>query len=125
MKQKSIAKSYDKIAHEYTQAHGYGEHAALNSLKKFIKLLPGKAKVLDVGCGGGQDSKFLTESGYTVFGIDVSKDMIKLAKNILQKQNLQLRMCYHYQLELTIMGFGAAVFPITFRLQNKTNFWRK
>jgi len=79
-KQKSIAKSYNKIAHEYTKEHGYGEHVALNSLKKFATLLPAKAKVLDVGCGGGQDSKFLFEQGYSVFGVDVSTEMIKLAK---------------------------------------------
>jgi len=82
---KSIAKSYNKIAHEYTQAHGYGEHVTLNSLKKFVKLLPVKAKILDVGCGGGQDSKFLTEAGYAVLGVDVSKEMIKLAKRYSPK----------------------------------------
>ncbi|KKQ80612.1 MAG: S-adenosyl-L-methionine-dependent methyltransferase [Parcubacteria group bacterium GW2011_GWC2_38_7] len=97
-KQKSIAKSYDKIAHEYTQAHGYGEHSALPSLKTFtrfarrqckiftdVAICNQKSKILDVGCGGGQDSKYLFEQGYSVFGVDVSKEMIKLAKKYSPK----------------------------------------
>jgi len=77
---RSIAKSYDKIAHEYTKQHGYDEQLSIPSLKIFLTFLHGNPTVLDVGCGGGQDSKFLTDNGCSVFGIDISKEMIKLAK---------------------------------------------
>jgi len=88
--QKTIAKSYDKIAKEYTDQHGYGEQLSIPSLKEFLTFLPTQAKVLDIGCGGGQDSKFLTDSGCSVLGIDVSKEMIKLAKRFAPKTNFKI-----------------------------------
>jgi len=88
--QKSIAKSYDKIAQEYTKQHGYDEQLSVPSLKKFLAFLPTQAEVLDIGCGGGQDSKFLADNGCSVLGIDVSKEMIKLAKKFAPKMNFKI-----------------------------------
>ena len=79
--QKSLAKSYNKIAREYIQNHA-SDGLSIPSLKRFVAYLPDRATILDVGCGGGQDSKFLTDRGYAVFGIDVSKEMIKFAKKM-------------------------------------------
>jgi 2-polyprenyl-3-methyl-5-hydroxy-6-metoxy-1,4-benzoquinol methylase len=76
----STGEFYNKTAKEYAQTYGYDEHLALPSLKDFLTLLPAHAKVLDVGCGGGQDSKFLADNDCSVLGIDISKEMIKLAK---------------------------------------------
>lgn len=36
--------------------------------------------VLDVGCGGGRDSRALVEQGFSVTGIDLSMEMVKLAR---------------------------------------------
>lgn len=77
---KEIEKYYNKIAEEYTKQYGYGEQLSIGSLKKFIKFLPLNADILDVGCGGGQDSRFLYDNNFNVLGIDVSKEMIKLSK---------------------------------------------
>jgi len=88
--QELVAKSYNKIAKEYTRQHCYGEQLSLPSLKKFLNFLPNQAMVLDVGCGGGQDSKFLTSNGYSVLGIDVSKEMIKLAKKYAPETNFKI-----------------------------------
>lgn len=88
--QKSIAHSYNKIAQEYTKKHGYDEQLSVPSLKKFLTFLPNQANVLDVGCGGGQDSKFLTDNGCFVLGIDVSKEMIKLAKKFAPETNFKI-----------------------------------
>ncbi len=88
--QDKTAKFYDQIASEYTQEHGYNEQLSLPALKKFLKLLPKNSSVLDVGCGGGQDSQFLTENGCSVFGIDISKEMIKLAKNFSSKAKFEV-----------------------------------
>ena len=38
-------------------------------------------KVLDVGCGGGQSSHALTKAGAVVTGVDVSGDMLDLARS--------------------------------------------
>ena len=44
------------------------------------RLLPAHGRVLDAGCGTGQVSLPLAERGYEVVGIDISAEMIKLAR---------------------------------------------
>lgn len=88
--QKLVADSYDKHADEYTRQYGYGEQLSISALKDFLSLLPKPAKILDVGCGGGQDSKFLSENGCDVLGIDISAEMIKLARKYSPKSNFIL-----------------------------------
>ena len=36
--------------------------------------------ILELGCGTGKHAKILQDNGYSVYGIDLSKNMIKLAK---------------------------------------------
>jgi 2-polyprenyl-3-methyl-5-hydroxy-6-metoxy-1,4-benzoquinol methylase len=43
-------------------------------------LPPAPAKVLDVGVGSGWTSELFAKAGYEVTGIDISPDMIALAK---------------------------------------------
>ncbi len=42
--------------------------------------LPRRAQVLDVGCGPGWLSEFLVRCGYAVTGVDVSEDMVRIAR---------------------------------------------
>ncbi len=42
------------------------------------EMMPGR--VLDVGCGTGENALFLARSGFTVFGIDMARDAIRAAK---------------------------------------------
>ena len=79
-KNSSIKKVYNQIAEEYVASYGYGNQMSIPALKKFLKFLPKKAQVLDVGCGGGQDSNFLLKNECVPTGIDVSKKMIAIAK---------------------------------------------
>lgn len=47
--------------------------------KKFLKYLPKKSHILDVGCGVGRDIKYFLSEGYIVSGLDASFEMVKLA----------------------------------------------
>lgn len=49
-------------------------------LKTFIKSFPADAKILDIGCGEGRNSIYLSELGYAVTGIDISKSAIDFAE---------------------------------------------
>jgi 2-polyprenyl-3-methyl-5-hydroxy-6-metoxy-1,4-benzoquinol methylase len=89
MEVKNVAESYNKIADEYVQRHGY-VGLSVPTLNRFVALLPKGAKVLDVGCGGGQDAKFLDEHGCEVLGIDVSTKMIALAEAHAPKVNFEV-----------------------------------
>ena len=45
--------------------------------------LPPGSRILDVGCGSGWHSDWLAQCGYCVFGLDISVDMIRCAKERL------------------------------------------
>lgn len=52
---------------------------------RFIKMLPKNARVLDVGCAGGRDSKAFVAKGFRVTGIDASRVFINEAKKYVPK----------------------------------------
>lgn len=54
-----------------------------------LNVKPGK-KILDVACGWGELLAIAEEKGLTTFGIDISKEAIKLAKNRLQNGKLKV-----------------------------------
>ena len=74
--------TYDEIVKQYVGKTKRLE--PLKELKKFKKLLPKNALVLDAGCGWGRDSKILSEK-FDVIGIDLSKGLLKYAKKYAPK----------------------------------------
>lgn len=68
---------YDEIAEDYVNSD-----AAVvleDKLDKFLKSLEGE-KILDIACGPGHDTDYLTKKGLDCIGIDLSKRMIEIAK---------------------------------------------
>ncbi len=58
----------------------YGRYQIFEEVKKDLKNLNPNSKILDLGCGTGHLSKFISELGFEVVGIDPSKKMLDLAK---------------------------------------------
>jgi ubiquinone/menaquinone biosynthesis C-methylase UbiE len=54
---------------------------------KFASLLPKKAKMLDIGCAFGRDCQFFVRKGFNTYGIDLSKQLIKKAKQLVKGAN--------------------------------------
>jgi ubiquinone/menaquinone biosynthesis C-methylase UbiE len=48
-----------------------------------------KIKVLELGCGGGNNAKFLAENGFDVYGIDGSRSAIEICKERFKEWNLK------------------------------------
>ena len=46
-------------------------------------------KVLDLGCGSGRHLIYLAKHGFTVYGFDSSKTAIKLARELLKREDLR------------------------------------
>ncbi|MEA3430918.1 MAG: methyltransferase domain-containing protein [Nanoarchaeota archaeon] len=78
---KQASSVYDKIAKQYAEA--FSESSEY--IDKFLVLLPKNAKVLDLGCGAGIDAGYMTSKGFEVIGIDLSKEMLRLAKQKFPK----------------------------------------
>lgn len=47
-----------------------------------------KTKVLDLGCGAGRHTYFMSKENLQVYGIDISSDGVEYAKKILEQDNL-------------------------------------
>ena len=75
---KSVIDDYNDIAIEYSEEFD-NDTSDNKYIDKFLQCLNGK-KILDVGCGTGRDCKYIEQKGYDVIGIDISKEMLKIAK---------------------------------------------
>lgn len=79
-------KTYDQVAKEYLVRRVSEDKNVMQlTLDRFISILQPGAKVLDVGCGSGADANYLMSKGFKVVGIDLSENMLKLAKKIAPK----------------------------------------
>jgi len=74
---KDTIKFYDKNIKAYTTSHS--AVVLKSQINKFIKEVKGD-KILDIACGPGHDTDYLTEKGFDSLGIDLSKKMITYAK---------------------------------------------
>jgi ubiquinone/menaquinone biosynthesis C-methylase UbiE len=84
----SIRESYDQLAEEYAN-HLF--HELENKpfdrdlLDRFAAGVGGQ--VCDMGCGPGHVARYLRDAGVTVFGLDLSPQMLEQARN----RNLDIR----------------------------------
>ena len=56
------------------------QNAAIKTLEELIRLGLTEGTVADLGCGSGTLLASMDEAGYGVFGVDISEDMIDLAR---------------------------------------------
>lgn len=68
---------YDKLGTAYLTSVS---NAAPDEIHAFIRELPPSAKVLDVGCAGGRDSKIFADHGFYVTGIDLCEPFLQEAR---------------------------------------------
>jgi SAM-dependent methyltransferase len=58
---------------------GFGDFARAAACE-LLRRLPGSGRVVEIGCGSGISSELLSDAGYDVLGIDISPDMLALAR---------------------------------------------
>lgn len=80
--------------------------------KVFVRLLPPKAKILDLGCGAGHDANFFANAGADVLGIDISKELIEEAGK--RYPNLNLEVGDFLELDFGISQFDAVWCAVVF-----------
>lgn len=57
-------------------------------IEHVCELLPGN-RVLDLGCGGGDQAKVFAQKGYDVVGIDIAPSLIEFAEKQFKENNLR------------------------------------
>ena len=77
--------SYDRVTEEYA-AQFFGELAAKPLdralLDAFAELVRGQGTVADLGCGPGQVARYLHDRGVPAVGIDLSPEMVAVARRL-------------------------------------------
>jgi len=78
-KSNSVIKVFDSIATKYVEYFG-DDWEFVDEIKKFTSQLKKGSTVLDLGCGSGYITNYLSSLNMNAIGIDFSKEMIKIAK---------------------------------------------
>lgn len=77
-KRKIVKDDYNAIADTYAKCYSEIDYCK-TYIDEFIASLSGK-EVLDIGCGAGQITDYLTKKGIRTIGIDFSEKLLKIAK---------------------------------------------
>lgn len=85
----NLKETYNKIAEDWFKDHK-DDDWWVKGTDKFISLLKPNSHVLDVGCGAGVKSKYLSEKGLRVTGIDFSDKLIEIAKREVPSVEFQI-----------------------------------
>jgi SAM-dependent methyltransferase len=84
-KTKDTQRSYDQLADEYVRRiYGELQHKPLDRqlLADFAARVKGTGVVCDLGCGPGHVSRYLSELGVEVCGIDLSAELVERARRL-------------------------------------------
>ena len=82
---RSIRESYDRLADEYARRlFNELQQKPLDRelLNRFAAAVAGRGDVCDIGCGPGHVARYLRDAGATVFGVDLSPQMLQQARKL-------------------------------------------
>lgn len=101
-KRKIVKDDYNAIADTYAKCYSEIEYCKAY-IDEFIASLAGK-KVLDIGCGAGQITDYLTQRGIGTIGIDFSEELLKIAKQNFPNSKFILADICDYEQENQVDG---------------------
>lgn len=109
--QKDIIDCYDKTAENYANKfinELEDKHLDQILLKTFVEQNKEKGKLIDLGCGPGQTTKFLFDNGFkNILGIDISGEMIQIASKL--NPHLTFEQADMLKLNFNENSFGSAI----------------
>ena len=90
MTPKEIAQSYDNLA-SYWGGEDFNRENGIQQHERALRFLKSKETAIDIGCGSsGRIIELLTSAGFEVEGLDISSEMIRLAKERQPEQVFHL-----------------------------------
>jgi len=76
---KESVKVYNKIAFDY--ANQFDKDTTDNKyIDVFLSYLNKESRILELGCGTGRLTRYIYDKGYNIKGLDLSKEMLNIAK---------------------------------------------
>lgn len=101
---------------EYLQVYSHRDKEEAKLLIEFILKgisIPKRAFVLDAACGAGRHTKIFLEKNYKIVGFDLSKTLLKIAKESLTRKSFNSafvnadlrRVCFKQKFDLIINLF--------------------
>jgi len=82
-----MGKQWNKIFKEKGEVFIKPQENIPGTVKLFKK--KGVKRILDLGCGSGRHIVYLAKQGFEVYGIDIAREGVKIAKNWLEKEKLR------------------------------------
>ena len=111
---------FDPLAETYDRWYDTAEGAMYDRLEKqtvaelLFENTHGK-KLLDVGCGTGHWSHFFSQLGFTVTGVDISTEMIRVAdKKDVRTASFMVADAHHLPFEDGIFDVSVAITTLEF-----------
>jgi len=91
----SVLKYYESLSIDYDQRFDNPRLDYMRSVEKKILLDNLQTGIiLDIGCGTGEQSFFLAEKGYRILGVDISKEMLKIANDRMKLTEFNDRLSF-------------------------------
>lgn len=85
-----VRRGYDQIAARYTESRDQG--SSVPYMEMLHHRLAANSLVLDLGCGAGLPvDRWLTDKGHRVIGLDLSPEMLVLARKNVPQAHYELR----------------------------------
>jgi SAM-dependent methyltransferase len=110
-----IKSSYDAAATAYAE-HLFNELAGKpldrHLLNRFAEELRGRGRIADLGCGPGHVSKYLHEAGLQMVGIDLSPEMIRIAREMCHDVEFSIDDMTALELEKDSLAGAIAFYSI-------------
>ena len=79
-----VERGYDRVAERYLATKDPEDPLVLSALEEVARSLQPGAAVLDLGCGAGVPAtRWLTERGFAVTGVDLSERQLDLARKLV------------------------------------------
>ncbi len=94
-KRRIVKEDYDAIADTFSKHYGELDYCK-SYIDEFVSNLQGK-NVLDIGCGAGQVTNYLTQKGVNAIGIDFSQKLLKIAKETFPESKFILADICEYE----------------------------
>src|SRR5918912_296123 len=113
MKTKSVKTLYDEISRQYheNRARAISDYTELPAVLRLAGDVRGR-RVLDAGCGPGRHARKLLAKGARVTGIDISNEMIAIAREHCNHHGRFFQAVYE-QVEFERASFDLIIASLT------------